>query len=132
MSNSETLLFALICLPCLIAIREGAIRTTCPQLSSLSHGNNGIDVHAVESWLDQAGVLLDRPPPMEELCLIQPEQEALMDAMGMSAATTQVKEERYDCGLEGCSKSYFHEHVGVTTSEQSGLVVPPEEVLVEP
>jgi len=38
-------------------------------------------------------------------------------------------EERYDCGLDGCCKSFPHEHVGVKTAEQDGLMLKEETVL---
>jgi hypothetical protein len=77
---------------------------------------------------------------MDELCFIRPEEEALIDSGYMPApqsssrgrkiaAAAIEEEERYDCGVEGCCKSFKHEHVGIQTTEQSGLVVSEETIL---
>jgi hypothetical protein len=83
-------------------------------------------------WLDRAGVLLSQVPLLEELCLIRPEEEALMDSLydvpKKSAAMSQ-QPARYDCGREGCKKSFPHEHIGEKTAQQDGLVVPESTIL---
>ena len=35
----------------------------------------------------------------------------------------------YCCGVQGCRKSFFHEHVGVRNEAQSGLVINPDDIL---
>jgi hypothetical protein len=39
-----------------------------------------------------------------------------------------LDEERYDCGVPGCSKSFHHEHVGVKNDAQTGLLVSEDQV----
>ena len=118
-------------IPALIAIKDGIVVNTCPNLRGLRTSEDGpVDTHAVEHWLERSGVLLSQPPPMMTLCFIRPEEDALMDYLETQKPQT-VEEERYDCGVEGCSKSFFHEHVGIKTSEQSGLVVKEETVVGE-
>ena len=39
-----------------------------------------------------------------------------------------LEEERYDCGVAGCNKGFFHEHVGVKTEAQDGLLVSESQV----
>jgi hypothetical protein len=88
-----------------------------------------VDTIAVREWLENCGVLSNRPPRMDDLCNIRPEEEALMDSGLIAQSKVAAEQERYDCGLEGCNKSYKHEHVGIQTSEQSGLVVSEETIL---
>jgi hypothetical protein len=35
---------------------------------------------------------------------------------------------RYDCGVLNCSKPFFHEHVGISTKAQDGLLISEETV----
>eukprot|EP00980_Cylindrotheca_fusiformis_P027488 scaffold20690_cov113-Cylindrotheca_fusiformis.AAC.2 len=114
-------------MPCLVAIKEGVAINICPRLRGLCEREDGpVEPHAVEEWLDRSGVLLDRVPRLEALCHIRPEEEALMDSM---AKPKEEEIEYYDCGLKGCYKTFAHEHVGIKTSEQDGLVVKEETVL---
>ena len=120
-------------MPALLAIRDGVVVNSCPRLLGLGDGGE-IEPHAVRQWLDRSRVLLTETP-MEELCFIRPEQEVHMDFM-QSQMQQQAKplieeEEYYNCGVEGCCKTFKHEHVGVQTSEQSGLVVQEETILGE-
>ena len=117
-------------IPALLAIRDGIVVHTCPMLRGLTMQDDGpVDTHAVENWLDNCGVLLKQPPRMEELCYIRPEEDALSDYLATQKIHKVVDEERFDCGLEGCVKSFAHEHVGIKTSEQDGLMVKEETVL---
>jgi hypothetical protein len=52
-----------------------------------------------------------------------------MDYLSSKPAQVPPEEERYDCGLEGCNKTFKHEHVGIQTSEQDGLVVKEDTIL---
>ena len=121
-------------MPALLAIRDGVVvHMSSPKLREFVLEEDGpVDDRAVENWLHHSGVLLSQPPRMEELCYIRPEEDALMDYLAtQKLPEVLVEEERYDCGLEGCSKSFPHEHVGIKTSEQDGLVVKEETVLGE-
>jgi hypothetical protein len=114
-------------MPCLVAIKDGVVIHTCPNLSGLCQQEDGpVEPRAVEEWLDNCGVLLDQAPRWEALCYIRPEEEALMDYLTKPKA---AEFEYYDCGLEGCQKTFSHEHVGIKTSEQDGLVVKEDTVL---
>lgn len=113
-------------MPALVTIRDGVVVNTCPRLQGLSADPEGpIEPRAVEQWLDHAGVLRSTPPLFDELCYIRPEEEALMDYM----QTQKPPETFFDCGMEGCSKTFPHEHVGIKISEQDGLVLKEETVL---
>lgn len=116
-------------MPALVAIREGVAIAVCPRLQGLVSADSDEAVvipDEVRSWLDKAGVLIERPPPLEEMCLIRPEEEALMDHLAASAKTEPP---RYDCGMPMCNKTFPHEHVGVQNKKQDGLVVQEEDVL---
>lgn len=121
-------------LPALIAIRDGVVVNACPKLQGLTTTSNSntrdaeVEPSAVKQWLDRCGVLLTNPPPVESVCFISPEEDALLDYMS-TQQPQPVREARYDCGLEGCHKTFKHEHVGIQTSTQSGLVVPEEEIV---
>ena len=41
----------------------------------------------------------------------------------------QQQQERYECGVAGCCKSFFHEHVGLKTEAQDGLLVSESDVV---
>jgi len=87
-----------------------------------------VDRSALEAWLFRTGALDQRtPPPFETLCRMRPEEEALMDSL--RAPAQQVQESYYDCGLPGCQKTFAHEHVGVATEQQAGMVVSADKVL---
>mmetsp|Transcript_19553 Transcript_19553/g.54581 ORF Transcript_19553/g.54581 Transcript_19553/m.54581 type:complete len:433 (+) Transcript_19553:198-1496(+) len=129
-------------LPALVAIRDGAVVGALPRLSGLCHGGNSdngseIEPSAVRQWLDMAGVLLT-DAPVDEVCLIRPEEEVHMEFMrskmggGEQPPRQQEaagEEDHYDCGVAGCRKSFKHEHVGIQTNQQSGLVVREEQIL---
>ncbi|CAB9497304.1 expressed unknown protein [Seminavis robusta] len=122
-------------LPALVAIRDGIVVNTCPRLSGLTTHptDHEVDVDAVFQWLDRSGVLLPEPPRFDEVCMIRPEEEALMDYLQTAAESAKVEEEekeaRYDCGNPDCSKTFPHEHVGMGNEQQSGLVVSEEKVV---
>lgn len=118
-------------MPALLAIREGVVINACPRLQGLAAdgGEGEIDSHAVRQWLDRSRVLLTETP-IEDVCLIRPEEEAHMNFMQQQLQKAPPPEEEYyNCGVEGCQKSFKHEHVGVQTSEQSGLVVQEDTIL---
>jgi len=115
-------------MPALVAIRDGIAVNICPRLRGLSAEEGGpIEPRAVEMWLEQSSVLLSQLPPFDTLCYIRPEEDALMDYLTKQKPVEE--EERFDCGLEGCSKSFRHEHVGIKTSEQDGLILKEETIL---
>lgn len=126
-------------LPCLIAIRDGVAVNNCPNLREFScsrYEDGEIEKHAVNCWLNQSGALIHRAPPVESLCNVRPEEDALMaylEAGNQSKSKTEKKAgpefDFYCCGVEGCQKTFPHEHVGIETSQQSGLVVNEETVL---
>lgn len=48
-----------------------------------------------------------------------------MDYLGEKSmkVPTKAAKKGFDCGLDGYSKSFGHEHVGIKSSEQDGLVI---------
>lgn len=112
-------------MPALVAIREGVVISVCPRLHGLVDGDQVIP-EEVRTWLEHASVLQERPPPFDEVCRIRPEEEALYDHM---AAAQKNAPPRYDCGIPTCQKNFPHEHVGVETTQQDGLVVSEQEVV---
>ena len=126
-------------LPLLIAVRNGVVVQTSPGLQIFGDSrryseNNDQEAsilpEAVYEWLDQLGVLHERPPPLEALCRIRPEEEVLMDYLAKQKPSSPPQmEEFFKCGMPGCQKLFAHQHVGVETKEQSGLVVSESEIL---
>lgn len=113
-------------LPCLIAVRDGKIIATCDKLRDvLDRHYNVVDEWALEEWLDRANVLIREIPTLDYMCRIRPEEEALLDSMRKAEKSV---EEYYDCGWEGCQKTFCHKHVGAGTDEQDGFVVPPQSI----
>ena len=107
-------------MPALIAIRDGCVINTLPRLQGLVDRDGEVIFEEVERWIDRSGVLVTELPSLEEACRIRPEEEALMDYLALQKPK---EEECFDCGVPGCQKAFFHEHVGVETEVQSGLVV---------
>lgn len=111
-------------IPALVAIRDGIVVNISRGLRDVTAEEGGvIETSAVEHWLENSGVLRSQPPLFDTLCYKRPEEEALMDYLAHKKPEKIMEEERYDCGLDGCSKSFPHEHVGVKTAEQDGLLV---------
>jgi len=96
--------------PCLMAIHNGTIIATSDKLRDVMDRHyNVIDEWALEEWLDRANVLIREAPNLDHLVRFRPEEEALLDSIRKDE---EVVEEYYDCGLEGCQKTFCHEHVG--------------------
>jgi len=112
-------------MPALIAIRNGDVIAVCPRLHGLADEDRIID-HEVRDWLDHANVLVERPPPLDQLCRIRPEEDALLDHM---RASNLPPEPRYNCGVPTCNKPFPHEHVGIQNQQQDGLVLPEDTVV---
>lgn len=94
-------------LPALVVFKNGAVVNKSLCLQELIDGNNGCVVETVvETWLDHSNVLHQNPPTDEDLCRIRPEEQALTDSMVA---------QRFDCGVEGCCKTFPHEHVGLSS-----------------
>jgi hypothetical protein len=113
-------------IPSLIAVKDGVVVSFCPVSSLGSEREGRIEEHAVEQWLDNAGVLLrDVPLEFEDFCRLRPEEDALIENMMREKARLQETnpEEIYNCGVPGCQKTFYHEHVGVANEVQSGLLV---------
>ena len=123
-------------MPALLAIRDGIVINACPRLLGLAmnSGDGEIEPHAVRQWLDHSRVLLTETP-IEDVCLIRPEEEVHMNFTASQQQKTQQvppsEEDFYNCGVKGCQKHFRHEHVGIQTSEQSGLVVKEDTILGE-
>jgi hypothetical protein len=113
-------------IPALVAVRDGVVVAVCPNLSALGDKRSGIiEPRAVEHWLDNARVLLrDVPLEFEDFCRIRPEEDALLEnMMREKAQLDEVKDMIFDCGVNGCNKTFHHEHVGIKNEQQNGLVV---------
>jgi len=138
-------------LPALLAIRNGQVVALCRNFEGLVCDNdNQIQESALQHWLDMTNILHFDIPSIEDLCRIRPEEDALIasgilgkDAAklhsdsSMSTAQRALAELKnrgmksniddlptfFRCGVPGCEKTYKHEHVGIQTEEQSGLVV---------
>ncbi len=135
----------------LLALREGEVVAWSSGLRDLGNfGEVEVEPRAVEQWLDYAGVLIDAPPPLEEVCCNPHEEKRMLwddDTVrwnGRNAGNAGAlcgfisdrdedgneKEEeedkgngRYDCGVRGCRKAFFHQHVGIKTEAQDGFLV---------
>ena len=129
-------------LPALVAIRHGTAVNACLQLQGLlslstksssssssysrdseKSSSSEIEPSAVRVWLDRCGVLHERPPNIDTMCRIRPEEEALLDSCTRRQPEAIEDEQRYDCGKNGCSKSFPHEHIGERNEQQDGLLI---------
>ena len=117
-------------MPALIAARNGVAVNICPGLQGLVDDRNGmIDKNAVHEWLEYSGVLLKTAPRLETFCRIRPEEEALMDYL--MTTNPPKEEERFECGIAECNKAFPHQHVGIRTEHQRGLIVSESEITGE-
>jgi hypothetical protein len=120
-------------MPALVLLKDGVVVTVVPNLRGLlvdspEESQPRVDRAALEAWLFRAGALDERSPPAyESLCRMRPEEEALMDSM--RAPAQPVEESYYDCGMPGCKKTFSHQHVGVPTEQQTGMVVSEDKIL---
>lgn len=113
-------------IPALVAVKDGVVVSSCPVSSLGSEREGRIEEHAVEQWLGNAGVLLrDVPLEFEDFCRVRPEEDALIENMMREKARLEEipRENIYNCGVSGCQKTFYHEHVGVANDVQSGLLV---------
>ncbi len=120
--------------PMLLALREGKVVAWNASLNDFFSSSADLETRVVEQWLDRAGVLIDTPPSIDEICRIRPEETALLENMmklNRLGDGGLEEEERYDCGVAGCCKSFHHEHVGVKTEAQNGLLVTEDQVLCQ-
>ena len=123
--------------PMLLALKHGQVVAFSSLLRDFSSsGQNEVEPRMVEQWLEYAGVLIDSPPPIEAVCRIRPEEDMLMENMqrlnglGRSSELDDIdKQERYDCGVDGCIKTFFHEHVGVKNEAQDGVLVSESQIV---
>lgn len=132
-------------LPVLLALREGRVVAWSSGLRDFECGRSEVDTRAVELWLESAGVLLTDVPPLDLLCRIRPEEEMLLESIrherskgrGFGGMMSQLglekemdieEDEYYDCGVKGCCKQFYHEHVGIQNDMQDGVLVPESEV----
>ena len=124
-------------LPMLLALRDGKVAAFSSGLRDFTTGQDAVEPRAVEQWLDHANVLIDALPPVDAVCRIRPEEDMLMENMRQLRGLGRQAEEidnadaqnRYDCGVDGCNKSFFHEHVGVKNDAQDGMLVSESQVL---
>ena len=134
-------------LPMVVSLKEGRVVAFSSGLRDFYNAggdqhNERVEPRAVEQWLEHAGVLFDTPPQMDAVCRIRPEEEMLLENLmklnmqgGLINAEAptrsrveDMEEQRYDCGVNGCNKSFFHEHVGVRNEAQDGLLVSESQV----
>lgn len=117
-------------LPMLLAVREGKVVAWNAGLDDF-FSSTDLEARVVEQWLDRAGVLVETPPSIDEICRIRPEETALLENMMKlnKLGDGGLEEERYNCGVAGCCKTFRHEHVGVKNEAQNGLLVTEEQVL---
>jgi hypothetical protein len=126
-------------LPMLLAIKSGKVVAFSSGLRDFCNARQSDEVEPrmVEQWLDHAGVLIDVPPPVDAVCRIRPEEDMLMENMRQLRSLgkehdemdDRVKQNRYDCGVDGCNKTFFHEHVGVKNEAQDGVLVSESQVI---
>jgi hypothetical protein len=135
-------------LPALVVVKEGVVQTACCRLQDFvrdidDDDGPAIDRAALDSWLFSVGAL-DRQTPPSDVCRLRPEHQALLDSSdpswrqgvpetrdssSITGKDTQNDDDYYDCGVPGCGKAFYHQHVGVPTSKQDGLVISAETVL---
>lgn len=119
-------------IPALVAIHMGVVVNVCRGLREFTDGS-GPDGEVlpedVTEWLEHCGMLVDQLPDLGEMCRIRPEEEALMEYVMTQKPSTEMELKRFDCGVSSCNKAYFHEHVGLSNEQQSGLILPEQDVL---
>jgi hypothetical protein len=114
-------------LPALLVVHQGIVVNICRRLLDLTPDRMSTDEEivpeVVTDWLRHCNSLVEEAPDIADLCRIRPEEDALINNMMCKEVFSQVQEKRFDCGVAECAKTFFHEHVGISNKEQSGLVV---------
>lgn len=123
-------------IPALVTVRDGVVVNVCPGLAGLACSNSGeIIPDAVTDWLDRSGVLLHTVPNLDYMCRTRISEFSTDSLLIHKTAIHEKKYEDetvpYNCGVSGCNKAFYHEHIGVHTKQQRGLLVTKEEVLGE-
>jgi hypothetical protein len=125
-------------LPMLLAVKSGRVVAFSSGLRDFYNaGQDGVESRMVEQWLDYAGVLIDTPPPIDTVCRIRPEEEILLENMRQLGGVSRKNDDgegkdRYDCGVDGCTKTFFHEHIGVKNEAQEGVLVSESQIAWTP
>lgn len=121
-------------IPALLVVREGVVVNICHQLLGLSDDRRLKDVEIipdiVTDWLRHCNCLVEEAPDIVNMCLISPVEDALISNMMSEQALSRLQD-RYDCGVADCNKNFFHEHVGISNTEQTGLVLSEATILAQ-
>jgi len=123
--------------PCLFAIQKGQVVSSCYHLDEFGNiKQGGVDPLKVENWLYHTGVLFTQHTlSLEDFCRYRPEEEALHETMiraqiGRGKENDDEEEEEiHHCGILGCQKKFVHEHIGLKTEEQKGLLISEDQTL---
>ncbi|CAM9585842.1 unnamed protein product, partial [Ectocarpus fasciculatus] len=86
---------------------QGGVRVAYTEQLSQFGNSDGVDPGAVERWLAASGTLEFDPP----------DANALSEGGGLGTGgddgdgdDEEAAEVRYDCGLDGCHKTFKHDH----------------------
>lgn len=91
--------------PKLAAFRDGCLVDCWKDLSVFGARTGELCEDAVDQWLEHCHVLVREAPTLV----------TLQQMMGKAVAMEEDDDdevEYYDCGLEGCNKTFAHDHVG--------------------
>ncbi|CAM9815309.1 unnamed protein product [Ectocarpus sp. 6 AP-2014] len=90
-----------------LACYKGGVRMAYTEQLSQFGNSDGVDPGAVERWLVASGTLEFDPPDADALC----EGGGLgMVGDDGDGDDEESAEARYDCGLDGCHKTFKHDH----------------------
>jgi len=98
--------------PCLAAFRYGCLVACCQDMRVFGGGKKGGEIYgdAVDQWLQHSQVLVTTAPTMR---LLQQKMGDLhVDDQDIDD-DEEEEEEYFECGMEGCRKTFSHHHVGV-------------------
>jgi hypothetical protein len=94
-------------------------------------GSDSVEPNAVLQWLEHSGVLQQPPLPLPFLedalgPALSSRQRPLLGGQFHGDSSGDEREEcsggsgRYDCGREGCSKPFAHQHVDASAGARGG------------
>jgi hypothetical protein len=119
-------------LPALVAVRGGVLVNVSKGLQALGKLNRAanlspnfpsepcLTLSAVQPWLDSCGVLSSaQAVDVARLCKASTEIREMSERAREDEEDGEV-EERFDCGMSGCCKTFVHQHIGAGEVEGQG------------
>lgn len=95
----------------LMSIVDGCVRDTCADYRRFG-APGGLHADVLEEWLHRCHALIREMPSLPRAR--ESVRQKGKAGTGSGKGDEEEEEEFYDCGLDGCRKSFAHDHIGLT------------------